>query len=52
VIWRYWLKPKDNFLSKIVVARLLKLFIWKGYTVKAASGMKSEIERLYIHQKG
>jgi hypothetical protein len=52
VIWRYWLKPKDNFLSKIVVARLLKLFIWKGYTAKAASGMKSEIERLYIHQKG
>jgi hypothetical protein len=47
VVWRYWLKPNDKFLSKIVVARLLKLFIWKGYTAKITSGMKSEIERLY-----
>lgn len=52
VVWRYWLKPDDNFLSKIVVASLLKLFIWNGYAPKAASGMQPEIERLYIHQKG
>lgn len=51
VIWRYWLKPKDSVLSKIVVARLLKIFILKGYTARAASQMKSEIERLYGHQE-
>jgi hypothetical protein len=51
VVWRYWLKPNDNFLSKIIVARLLKLFIWRGYTARAASAMKSETERLYSHQR-
>ncbi|GFF64903.1 hypothetical protein IFM60648_01427 [Aspergillus lentulus] len=50
VVWRYWLKPDDKFLSNIIVSRLLKLFVWRGYTDRAASRMKSEIERLYIHQ--
>ncbi|THC97976.1 hypothetical protein EYZ11_002546 [Aspergillus tanneri] len=30
VVWRYWPKLNDKFLSKVVVARLLKLFIWKS----------------------
>ncbi|GFF28351.1 hypothetical protein IFM61606_10142 [Aspergillus udagawae] len=50
VVWRYWLKPNDNFLSNMVISRLLKLFVWRGYTARAASRMKSEIERLYNHQ--
>jgi hypothetical protein len=50
VVWRYWLKPDDKSLSNIIVSRLLKLFVWRGYTDRAASRMKSEIERLYIHQ--
>ncbi|MFI1867295.1 hypothetical protein [Streptomyces jumonjinensis] len=49
VTWRYWIKPKNNLISKLG-ARLLKHFIWRHYTARGITGMKAEAERLYRDQ--
>ena len=49
VVWRYWLKPRDGLLNRLV-ARLLKRFIWRGYTARGIVAIKAETERLYRDQ--